>query len=120
MWIDQYLRRGLDNFNIELFQSADALPKLLSRLDFGLSNDSWIEDHSYIFGTLYYRDTFKWMQVICAHFPFQVHLNFESVRLADSVSHQIYSEMNTENWWCDTQDQFPAGATIVPVICASD
>jgi len=25
MWIDQHLRRGLDNFNIESFQSADAL-----------------------------------------------------------------------------------------------
>jgi len=24
------------------------------------------------------------------------------------------------DWWCDTQDQLPAGATIVPVICASD
>jgi len=55
-WIYQHLRRGLDNFNIESFQSADALRKLLSRLDFGLSNDSWIEDHSLIFRTIYYRD----------------------------------------------------------------
>jgi len=28
--------------------------------------------------------------------------------------------MNTGDWWWDTQDQLPAGATIVPVICASD
>jgi hypothetical protein len=28
--------------------------------------------------------------------------------------------MNTRDWWWDTQDQLPAGATIVPVICASD
>jgi hypothetical protein len=28
--------------------------------------------------------------------------------------------MNTGNWWWDTQDQLPAGATIVPVICASN
>jgi hypothetical protein len=28
--------------------------------------------------------------------------------------------MNTGNWWWDTQDQRPAGVTIVPVICASD
>jgi hypothetical protein len=27
--------------------------------------------------------------------------------------------MNTANWWWHTQDQFAAGATIVPVICAS-
>jgi len=33
---------------------------------------------------------------------------------------QIYSEMNTCYWWWDKQDQLPAGAMIVPVICASD
>ena len=43
-WIGQHLRRGLDNFKIVSFQSEDALPKLLSELDFGLGYDSWIED----------------------------------------------------------------------------
>jgi len=42
------------------------------------------------------------------------------VRLADSESGRIYSEMNTGDWWWDTQDQLPAGATIVSVIFASD
>jgi hypothetical protein len=28
--------------------------------------------------------------------------------------------MNTGDWWWNMQDQHPAGATIVPVICASD
>jgi len=114
------LRHGLDNFNIESFQSADALQKLLSRLNFGLGNDSWIEDHSPIFGTLYYHDIFKCIQFHLAHLPFQAHLDFKLVRLADSPSRRIYSEMNTGDWWWDTQDQLPAGATIVPVICASD
>jgi len=39
-WIDQHLRCGLDNYKIESFQSADALQKLLSELDFGLGDDS--------------------------------------------------------------------------------
>jgi len=39
-WIDQHLRRGLNNFKIELFQSADAVQKLLSELDFGLGDSS--------------------------------------------------------------------------------
>jgi hypothetical protein len=43
-WIDQHLRCGLDNFKIESFQSADAMRKLLFELDFGLSDDSRIED----------------------------------------------------------------------------
>jgi len=42
------------------------------------------------------------------------------VRLADSEGRRIYGEMYTGDWWWDAQDQLPAGATIVPVICASD
>ena len=120
MWIDQHLRRGLHNFNIESFPSAHAPRKLLSRLDFGLGNDCWIEDHSHHFGTLYYRDIFKCIQFVMAHHPFQAHLDFGPVRLANSESCRIYRVINTGDWWWDTQDQRPAGATIVPVICASD
>jgi len=39
-WINQHLRRGLDNFQIESLHSADALRKLLSELDFGLGDGS--------------------------------------------------------------------------------
>jgi hypothetical protein len=119
-WIDQHLRLGLDNFKIESFQSADALRNLLSEIDFGPSDDSWIEDHSHIFGTLYYRDIFKCIQFLLAHLPFQAHLHFELVRLTESESRRIYSKMNTGDWWWDTQDQLPARATILPVICALD
>jgi hypothetical protein len=42
--IEQHLSRGLDNYKIESFQSADAFRMLLSELDFGLGNVSWIED----------------------------------------------------------------------------
>jgi len=62
----------------------------------------------------------KCIQFLLAHLPFQTHLNFEPVRLADSEGCQIYSEMNMGDWWWHTQDQLPARATIVPVICASD
>jgi len=119
-WIDQHLRRGRDNFKIESFQSADALRKLLSELNLWLSDNSWIEDDSHIFGILYYRDIFKCIQLLLAHLPFQAHLHFELVHLADSEGHPIYSKMNTDNWWWNKQDQLSTRATIVPVICASD
>jgi len=118
-WVHQHLRHGLDKFKIKSFQSADALRKLLSRLDFGLGNARWIEDHSDIFGTLYYRDIFKCIQFLLANLECQVDLDFEPVCLADLESREIYSEMNTGDWWWDTQDQLSAGATILPVICAS-
>jgi hypothetical protein len=63
---------------------------------------------------------FKYFQFLVAHLPFQAHVDFEPVRLADSEGGRIYSEMNPGDWWWDTQDQLPAGAKIVPVICASD
>jgi hypothetical protein len=96
------------------------LQKLLSELNFGLGDDRWIEDDPHIFGTLYYTDIFKCIEFLLAHLPFQAHLDFEPVRLADSDGCRIYSEMNTSDWWWDSQDQLPAGVTIVPVICASD
>jgi len=119
-WIDQHLRRGLDNYKIESFQSADTLLNLVSELDFGLGDDKWIGDDSHIFGTLYYRDIFKCIQFLLAHLPFQAHCYFEPVQLTNFEYRQMYSEMNTGNWWWDTQDQIPAGVTIVPVICPSD
>jgi len=119
-WIDQHLRHGLDTYKIESFQSADALQKLHSELDFGLGNNSWIDDDSHILGTFYYRDIFKCIQFLLAHLPFLAHLDCEPVRQADSEGRRIYSEMNTGALWWDTQYQLPAGTTIVPVICASD
>ena len=101
-WIDQHLRRGLDNYRIKSFQSTDTMRNLLSELDFGLGDDSWIEDDSHIFGTLYYRDIFKCIQFLLAHLPFQAHLHFEPVHLADSDSRRIYSEMNLGVWFWDT------------------
>jgi len=40
MWIAHHLRCGLDNFKIQSFQSADALHKLLSEVDFRLGGNS--------------------------------------------------------------------------------
>ena len=85
--IDQHQRHGLHNFKIKSFQSADALQKLLSQLHFGLGDDSWIEDDSHIFGTLYYWDIFKLVQSLLAHLQFQAHLDVESVHLTDSENH---------------------------------
>jgi hypothetical protein len=99
MWIDQHLGCGLQNFKIESFQSADALRTLLSKINFGLGDDSWIEAHSHIFGTLYYRDILKCIQFLLAHLPFQGHLDVELVHLTDSASRRLYCKVNTGDWW---------------------
>jgi len=120
MWMDQHLWCELPNFNIESFQSGDAVWNLLSRLDFRLANDNWIEDHSHIFRTLYNMDIFKCIQFLLEHVLFQPHLNFKPVPLADSESRGIYSKLNTGDWWQHMHDQLPASATIVAVIWTSD
>ena len=119
-WIDQHLRRGLDTFNMESLQTADALQKHLAELDFGLSDDSSIEDELHIFGTLYYSDIFQCIQFVLTLLPFQAQLDFEPVRFAPCEGGRIYSEMNVGNCWWDTYVQLPTGGAIVPVICASE
>jgi len=74
--IDPRLRCGLDNFRNESRQSANALQKLLSELDFGHSDDSWIWADSHSSGILYYRDIFKCVQFLLAHLPYQARLHF--------------------------------------------
>jgi hypothetical protein len=68
---------------------------VLPELDYGLSNDRLIEDNSHIFGTLYYRNIFKCIQLLLAQLPLQVSLDLGLVCLADTKGRRIYSEMNT-------------------------
>jgi len=120
MWLDEHLRNALDNFKIGSFQSADALWELLSTLDIRLGKDSWIEDHSHIFGISFYRDIFKYIQFLLPHLPFHACFIFQPVRLAAWEPHQIYHGPNTGDRWCDTPIQLHARLTILPVICASN
>jgi hypothetical protein len=62
---------------------------------------------------------FKGNQVHIAQLLFLKHLNFDRLCLADTKGCRIYNVINIGNWWWDTPNQFLAGATLVPVICAS-
>ena len=119
-WIDQHPWRDLDKFKIESFHSADTLQKLLFTLDFGLSENNWIEDPYHIIGTLYYGDIFQCIHEVVAHPPFQAEDDVEEVCLADSESNPLYSQTNMGYWWFDIHDQLPAGTTIVPVQATFD
>jgi hypothetical protein len=72
---------------------------ILSELDFGLSDDSWIRDDSHIFGTLFYWDIFKFIQLLLGHHPFQAHHDLELLCITYSEGHQIYSVMNKGSCW---------------------
>ena len=119
IWVKEYLRRGLDDFHMTSFQTASELWELLRCLDFGLGAESWLQVPGK-YGNIYCRDIFKCIQFLLGHLPFAEHLDFAPVQLYDSADHRIYSEMNSGEWWWETQEQLPDGATILPVIFASD
>jgi len=110
--MDQDHSHGQDTYKIKTLQSADALQKLLSELDSGISNDHWIYDGSHIIRTLYNWDIFNCIQCLLANHPFKVYIDFEPAPITNSEGCRKYCEMNIGNWWWDTQDQLCAGATI--------
>jgi len=57
---------------------------------------------------------------LLAHLRFQAHMDCQPVQRAFSVGCRIYHVISMGDWWWDGQDQYPAGVTIVPVICASE
>ncbi|KAG0633437.1 hypothetical protein HOY80DRAFT_896527, partial [Tuber brumale] len=39
---------------------------------------------------------------------------------SETAPARVYSEMHMGDWWWETQDSVPEGATLVPIICSSD
>jgi len=118
MLIDLQPKPGLDNFDIEPFQSADALWMILSELDFGLCEDSCIEDDSHIYQTLYFRKIITCIRSRLAHCQFHEHLNVRLVRLPCTNSRGLCREIIKGDWWWEIQDQLPTRGTIMPVFGA--
>jgi len=120
MWIDHGLSPGMDNFELEWFQLADALQKLLSEVDISFGNYCWVEAYLFILRKLYNLDIFTCLHVLLSHYLFQVHLDFQLIYLADLKRYHIDGNINMGGWWWDTQDQLCAGVMIVPVIKVSN
>ena len=70
--------------------------------------------------TIYYRDILEYIQFLLDHLPFAEDLDFAPVQLFDSADNLIYTEMNSRDWWWETQEQLPSWASIIPLILASD
>ena len=118
-WVDEYLRAGLDCFRTTSFQSASELWEILRNLDFGLGANSWYEASGH-HGAIYFRDIFDCIKFLLGHLPFAEDLDFAPVQLFDSADNRIYTEMNSGDWWWETQEHLPAGGSIIPVMLASD
>jgi hypothetical protein len=83
----------------------------------------WTQSKATIKGVT--RDFFHRNPVDCARYllgqrAYRNNMVYGPVRVTDSAGDRVFSEMNTGNWWWETQDRLPHGATIVPLIVSSD
>ncbi|KAJ7193749.1 hypothetical protein GGX14DRAFT_378748 [Mycena pura] len=74
---------------------------------------------------LWYRDPVECVRELLGN-PMLANQGYEPCRVframdnAGNLLNQEYSEMWTADWWWETQDKLPDGATLCPIILASD
>jgi hypothetical protein len=69
---------------------------------------------------LHHRNALDLISLLIGHVPFKDDLFFSPIRQYSSTGARVYDELHTANWWWDTQEQLPDGATVVPILLASD
>lgn len=111
-------------------KSASAYKEALHNIPYGIQNDDIFTSdvtvkadmgHSLKY-TVRYRSILSIIRFLLGHPPFKSHLSYAPVRIYQNEDKkvQIWNEMHTGSWWWNVQKQLPAGATVVPVILASD
>lgn len=87
--MDYHLRCTLHNLKIEWLQSGDAPPMCFIEVDFSQGDDYPIENHLHIFRTSHYRDIFQYKLYRWVYLPFQLHLHYLWLLLAESERCEI-------------------------------
>ncbi len=54
------------------------------------------------------------------HPRFRENQTYEPSRIYNQNDDWVYNEMYMGNWWWEKQKELPAGATIIPILLASD
>jgi len=117
--IDEYLQRRLADDRCKSLQTADELWSLFESVEHGFGPRSWSAFPCGC-GTLYSRNILHCIRLLLSHLPFADHMVFGPERLFDTTGPIVYNETHTADWWWDTQDLVPRGATVVPLLFASD
>ena len=68
----------------------------------------------------YFRDPVECSRYLLRQRRYKHHMVYGPTRTVDSPGDRVYSEMNPADWWWETQDRVPPGATVGPLICGSD
>ncbi|TFK82539.1 hypothetical protein K466DRAFT_603598 [Polyporus arcularius HHB13444] len=68
---------------------------------------------------LWRRDPVECVRELIGNPAFKPYMSLKPVKVTRRGS-RYYSEMNTSDWWWTTQGRLPSGATVAPLILASD
>ena len=115
------------------FQSADQWFRLINRIPFGPKEDRWekieftLQKSSLaqpeLPYSILYRDPIHSIRYLLGHKPFASNLAYTPIRQYYNNGEKlvrIYNELHTADWWWETQEKLPDGATIVPLLIATD
>lgn len=70
---------------------------------------------------LRYRLIKNCLNFLLGHAPFATQMLWAPVKKSYGLEGaRVYDEMNTGTWWWDMQQRLPPGATLVPIILATD
>jgi hypothetical protein len=70
--------------------------------------------------TIYYRNAMDVVSFLLGHRPHRDDLVYAPVRQFGSNGQRIYDELHTAEWWWERQHVLRDGATVVPIMVASD
>ncbi|KAG0633524.1 hypothetical protein HOY80DRAFT_1104646 [Tuber brumale] len=135
--IDRYFKNRLGPENSTI-KSAYRLFHTVDELELGLGMRSWkeglvsfteldIEDADGLeLATsqqrFFYRNPLDCAKYLLSQKCFAQDIIYAPVkdRNSETPPARVYSEMHMGDWWWETQDSLPEGATLVPIICSSD
>ncbi|KAF3936016.1 hypothetical protein ABW19_dt0202204 [Dactylella cylindrospora] len=123
--IDEYFNTGLADPDIGRYSSGHTLWELLKLMGHELNLDFTEKIHDFHISGLspspfLYRDPLKCAAHILRQPAYAEHLVTAPTREYNEDGERIYNEMHTADWWWETQETLPIGATLIPLIFASD
>ena len=57
----------------------------------------------------YFQESVEFARYLIRRCPYKDHMVFGRTRAVDAEGDRVYSEMNSADWWWETQDRLPAG-----------
>ena len=113
------------------FRNGNELEAKIHEIPWGSRDDGWtravikldtnVADMESTSCTVYFCDVIQVLRFLLGHGPFKDNLTYAPERHYISTdSTRVYSEMHTGDWWWSLQEQLGEGATVVPLLLATD